>query len=804
MADFGKLNFSVSFNPTSAFPLDDRYYFDTFEAASVAASSAVEVGSAESTYFIGQNVVVVEGSNATLYIIQPDKTLKPVGTTPVGDNKTITVSPEGTISLVGIADAQKGAYPSKKADGSIEWVKPDTTTVEGLTQTVEALDNRVETIESTLGNEGSGLVQKVNTIEENLSSNYYNKSEIDGKISGVFRFKGTATKYEDGNLYNEDELIVGKSGDVYQVDDKEYAYNGTSWVELGFTIDLSNYATTSWTTQQINAAKTELKEYADQAEADAINSSKSYTDSKVEVLATNTSVTEAINAAKTELKEYADQAEADAINSANTNTDSKIKAAIGTLGDEYSNVKQYIDSKDSALDGKISALNGKFDGLGTLASLNEVGESNLAVALKSKIDNKADKASTLAGYGITDTMTLTQITDAISTAKTEAINEAGTAADSKISAKIGTISGTVKDYVDGKEGTINSSIEAIQSTIDGYGDIVTHNVSEFETAGAAAAVLGTEGDLSTANTVYGAKKGVEEAKAAAQAAQEAAATASSKADSKVANIKAADNSVTIGGTTTSPTISVKIDPDENNAISVGSAGLKVQIDSMPEYLIEKETTATEGYLASYVLKKNGVQSGVKIDIPKDYLVKSASIKESIGDGDPSGLPEDTKYIDFVINTKDTSGQESHIYLNVGELVDTYTAGNGISISPENQISAKIVVANGLSIDASGIKLNTATSSVAGAMSSTDKSKLDGIEPNAQTNIVETISINGEKLVPSGKDIAIPLASATRLGVVKADNISLAVADDGTISVKSVNVNLLTQSAEDVLILDCAI
>ena len=33
MAEFGKLNFSVSFNPTSAFPLDARCYFETLTAA---------------------------------------------------------------------------------------------------------------------------------------------------------------------------------------------------------------------------------------------------------------------------------------------------------------------------------------------------------------------------------------------------------------------------------------------------------------------------------------------------------------------------------------------------------------------------------------------------------------------------------------------------------------------------------------------------------------------------------------------------------------------------------------------------
>ena len=96
-----------------------------------------------------------------------------------------------------------------------------------------------------------------------------------------------------------------------------------------------------------------------------------------------------VEAAKTELKGYADQAEADAISTADSNADSKIAAKIGELGEEYTTVKEYVDAKDTELSGKI--------------------------------DGKADKATTLAGYGITDAMTATAIGEAISTAKQEAI-----------------------------------------------------------------------------------------------------------------------------------------------------------------------------------------------------------------------------------------------------------------------------------------------------------------------------------------------------------------------------------------------
>lgn len=95
----------------------------------------------------------------------------------------------------------------------------------------------------------------------------------------------------------------------------------------------------------------------------------------------------------------------------------------------------------------------------------------------------------------------------------------------------------------------------------------------------------------------------------------------------------------------------------------------------------------------------------------------------------SGAQVGDKYIDFVINSKEGDGTESHVYLAVKELLGTYTAGNGIDISGANAVSVKIDTANanGLEAGADGVKLNLATASTAGAMSASDKTKLDGIE-----------------------------------------------------------------------------
>lgn len=101
--NFGKLNFSTSFNPTSAFPLDARYYFESYSSAAAAAATAEEAGSSNTVYFFGEQLVVVEDNKATLYLIQKKSEgdggeLVEVGSKTLGDDKTITLE-NGTLSL---------------------------------------------------------------------------------------------------------------------------------------------------------------------------------------------------------------------------------------------------------------------------------------------------------------------------------------------------------------------------------------------------------------------------------------------------------------------------------------------------------------------------------------------------------------------------------------------------------------------------------------------------------------------------------------------------------------------------------
>lgn len=265
--NFGKLNFSTSFNPTSAFPIDARQYFESLTSAQAAAATAVEAGSADSVYYFGMPLVVVESGVATLYVIQPDKTLSAAGSAVVGDNNSIVIS-DGVVSIEGFAAATSGQQPRKAADGSIEWYTPDTSTVEGLQQTVGQLQTDVD-----------GLEEQV-ALKAN-SADVYTQTQVNEKINaaisavykpaGSIAFASLPTPGADnlGNVYNvTDEFTTdarftegagieypaGTNVAVVETSSEPATYMFD--VLSGF-VDLSGYLTTE-TASATYATKTEL------------------------------------------------------------------------------------------------------------------------------------------------------------------------------------------------------------------------------------------------------------------------------------------------------------------------------------------------------------------------------------------------------------------------------------------------------------------------------------------------------------------------------------------------------------------
>lgn len=218
--------------------------------------------------------------------------------------------------------------------------------------------------------------------------------------------------------------------------------------------------------------------------------------------------------------------------------------------------------------------------------------------------------------------------------------------------------------------------------------------------------------------------------AAVATAQAAAEAAQASADAKVASVGAtANGGITISGEATTPTVGIKLDPAAGNAATLGAAGLMVTIPevNVPVYDIVKDADSGD-YAAIYHLTKDGTNTGAAINIPKDLFVKEGKVVDN-----PTGQPAG-KYIELTLQN-----QTNPIYINVADLVDAYTEGNGITISTTNEISAKVVAANGLSVGATGIAMALASGTAAGAMSKEQFTKLGEIADNATAN---TITLNG--------------------------------------------------------------
>ena len=254
--NFGKLNFSTSFNPTSAFPIDARTYFESLVSAQEAAATAEEAGSANTTYYYGQILVVNEGGSVAAYQITPAKALqKLAATTSSGDLAHDVLELQGKVSaLEGNVSTLSSGLSS--LSGTVTTLSEGLATVSGnvttlssqlgtLSETVGTLSTGLSTVSSGLstlsgtvstlsGKVGanetaiSGLTGRVTTAESDIDAL---QAQISG-LTGAMHFIGTSTTdpAEGATVSGHEEF---ESGDVCLFEGKEYVYDGADWQELG-------------------------------------------------------------------------------------------------------------------------------------------------------------------------------------------------------------------------------------------------------------------------------------------------------------------------------------------------------------------------------------------------------------------------------------------------------------------------------------------------------------------------------------------------------------------------------------------
>ena len=485
--DYGKMEFAVSFKPITAFPLDSRSYYESLAAAEAAAASAVEAGSDQGTVYFGQTFVVVENGVAQMLQVQPDGTLSEIGGKIEIDEKQFAIDEEsGKLSLFGFADAVAGAQlvvEEVELEGEkvkqLKWVKPDTTTVDGLATAVEGLEaaqktlsDKIDEIEEYLGDENTGFVKDINdaidSINESIelkanADDVHTKDEVNDLISDVN--DAIALKADADNVYTIKQADDAIAAAVAGADHLKRKIMGS--VEEIEAYAAENADATQYIFMVSNGLQADDNRYYE------------YMVFEVEVEDAIERKVERVGNWAVDLSGYATTGALEALSQTVTDNKSAIEQSLN-------NEKVRAEAAEKALGERIDAIDFiDSDELNTaLAPYAKTADVTTALEPYAKtedvnkaLDEKADAATTLAGYGITDAYTKVEADKAIAD-KVAAVTGGESAAAVKLLLEAEVSRSTGKD--DEHDNAINTITEKLNGITPGAQVNVIDSVEETE------------------------------------------------------------------------------------------------------------------------------------------------------------------------------------------------------------------------------------------------------------------------------------------------------------------------------------
>ena len=687
-----------------------------------------------------------------------------VGRATLGDNVTIVRNEEtGVLSIKGYSAAETGAQLVKTANG-LEWVKPDNTTVEGLSTAVAS-------IESTIGEDDTqGLRLRIKTNE-------YDIDTLEGKVATLI---GEDADKSVRTISAEEvaKVVAGADADYDTL--KEIA----DYIASDKTGAAQMQTDISTIKSDLNTDGTGLKARmtAAEGEIDALQESVAGIHTH-----DNKAVLDGITAEKVAAWDVAES-------NAKTFTTTKIGLTAEDGGEgavEAPTVKAYVDGKATALNSAINAQKDRIDNLGALAAKNEVAESDLAAALATKINGKADSANTLAGYGIGNAYTKTEVDDAITAAKEVAAADATTKANAaeqnskgyadglagnydakgaadavqknvdKVSSDVATLQGQV-DTLNGDATKAGSVSKKIADAIDGLalGDTYapkTHNHTIAQVTGLQDALDEKAVATQVATDITAAKTAVLGEADYAHTVKDAYELASSKTSMTEveakgyavktevdASIKAVDDKITAANTAATE-LAGRVSANETAIATLNGTGEGSVTRTVADKIAEVVAGANEDFdtlkeIADWIMSDTTGAAKMQSDI--------TSLKTLVGDTAVATQIENALKVDGV---------------------DKYALASELAaIADKAHEHANKTVLDGITAE--------------------KVTAWDAAEANANTYTDEQIG-------------AIPAATAAALGLVKVDDVTIQAAADGTISVKAISTDLLVQGT-DTLVFNC--
>lgn len=687
-----------------------------------------------------------------------------VGRATLGDNVTIVRNEEtGVLSIKGYSAAETGTQLVKTVNG-LEWVKPDNTTVEGLSTAVAA-------IESTIGeNDTQGLRLRIKTNENDIDT-------LEGKVATLI---GEDADKSVRTISAEEvaKVVAGADADYDTL--KEIA----DYIASDKTGAAQMQTDISTIKSDLNTDGTGLKARmtAAEGEIDALQESVAGIHTH-----DNKAVLDGITAEKVAAWDVAES-------NAKTFTTAKIGLTAEDGGEgavEAPTVKAYVDGKATALNSAINAQKDRIDNLGALAAKNEVAESDLAAALATKINGKADSANTLAGYGIGNAYTKTEVDDAITAAKEVAAADATTKANAAEQ--------NAKGYADGLAGNYDAkgAADAVQKNVDKVSSDVATLQGQVDTLNGDATKAGSVskkiadaidglalGDTyapKTHNHTIAQVTGLQDALGEKAVATQVA-----------TDITAAKNAV-LGEADYAHTVkdAYELASGKTSMTEVEAKGyaVKTEVDTSVKAVEDKitaaNTAATElaGRVSANetaIATLNGTGEG---SVTRTVADKIAEVVAGANE-DFDTLKEIADWI-----MSDTTGA-AKMQSDITSL-KTLVGDTAVATQIENALKVDGVDKYALASDLAAIADKAhehANKTVLDGITAEKVTAWDAAEANANTYTDEQIG-------------AIPAATAAALGLVKVDDVTIQAAADGTISVKAISTDLLVQGT-DTLIFNC--
>lgn len=218
--DFGKLNFAVGFNRTSAFPLDANSYFESYTDAVAAAAGAAVVGSSDSAYYIGQLIIVNESGKFGLYQIGADKTLIKFGQASSADDlksqlDALKARVDGLDNSK--ADWSEGTAPVDKNGEIVTIGAAGSITASGIKIVNSAVNNSTTEVPTS------------KAVQTYVASQVASAVQYLGTVSALTGLSTTAGK---GDFYRLSAAVAGgHAGDlvIAEKDNPAQLIDGTNW-----------------------------------------------------------------------------------------------------------------------------------------------------------------------------------------------------------------------------------------------------------------------------------------------------------------------------------------------------------------------------------------------------------------------------------------------------------------------------------------------------------------------------------------------------------------------------------------------